>query len=250
MEPSEERMPRGSSLIFVGLFATLAHGGVIVELVPSPLSETPYVPPGLFELDADVIVDVFLRQDKASEPISVQFLQFDFTASAADLSLPITIPALNLHFWDFRGALCGVGCYSVDDILDAAPPSILSIEWDFDPRATGLQIIVPGDGSPVQVGSFRAFVSAVDAFGWVDLLNRTSSAPGSGAEIRFMLDEELAVLRSNTGEITGGHIEFYTGIPEPSTLLLLGISLGMVACSRTSKSWPNASGDRSITKAG
>lgn len=219
------------------LISSTAHAGIVIDLVSTPLSD-PGLPSLQFYGHADVVVDVFLSQDQQASDIYINYMQFDLINSTVveGINFPITDQHLDISFWDFSNIQCGLLCYSVDDDIRDDHQGIISMEWIFGDRFQDFRLSIPGDGSQVHVGTLEYFVPRELGNGVLDLVNPAAFDSVTGAEFRFSTDpsnmDPEEVWRYNTGDISGGDITFQVGVPEPSTLLLISISIGLLSSRR------------------
>lgn len=221
------------TLIWLLLCTGFSRAGIVVDIVPTPLSDPPEAPPFHFTGDADVIVDVFLRQDTVSSDIFINYLQFDLMNSLPfhTISLSVTEDDPEIHFWDLTASSCGTFCYTVDDDLSGDQPGIISLEWVLGDEFRDFQLTIPGDGSQLHIGSLEYFVPADYGVGVLDLLNYNNTDFTNGFELRYGIDPEIT-LRLDSGEISEGFIEFQVAIPEPSSFILLLIGCNIFARSK------------------
>jgi hypothetical protein len=213
------------------LAANAARGAIVVDLVPEVLD--PGLPPGWYVPIARPEISVFLRQDPPSEDRTVQMVQFDLHESRAgglggpgDITLPETSPGL--HFWIVP---CGAFCFDIDDNLSDTPSDILRIERN--QMFPQFQLLLPGEGTPVQIGLVTVLLDGPGGSYVLDMLNRFRSDPAFGGEIWTLPVNggDLEIWRAYDGELTGGRIGL-TLIPEPTTITLLFGSLVCVAFAR------------------
>ena len=217
------------AIVSVLLWAAAAHAGVVVELSPMP-SSSPGLPKGAYLGGELVSVDVLLTQNPPSDDVFIRFLRFDFddTDSDLQLSLPVLDDGTGIGFWDFSSTGCGLGCYAIDDDLGGDQPGRISIEWQLDFPAPDFQLTLPGDGSPLLVGTLEVRMPPLLGRYHLDVLNADETDPNFGGELGFGFgdDDPITTWRAEFGDITGGTFDFSSGIPEPSTLLLLALGAG------------------------
>lgn len=221
------------------LISSTAHAGIVIDLVSTPLSD-PGLPPHTFYGHADVVVDVYLRQDQNSSDIFINYLQFDLSSSSEmeGIDFPIMDQQLGIPFWDISTVECGLLCYSIDVDIRDDPLGIISMEWILGDRFLDYRLSIPGDGTQVHIGTLEYFVPRDAGQGFLDLIRSfyIDPDPFQGAEIRFSTDplnmNPEEVWRHDTSEISGGFIHYQVGVPEPSTLLLISISIGLLSSRR------------------
>ena len=230
---------RGLVVCGVFAFASIAQAGAVLDLVPD--NSGPYYG------GETVQVDFYLSQPVSSDH-GLRLIQLDFNNTDSELYSTIALadshPAAALSFWDFSTqagcqfvpSLCGTG-HNVEDEVGGARPGIISITYSDQNPNPDSQLLLAGDGSQLHVGTLEVTLPAytgAEATYTLDALNAAETDPNKGGEVRFGfgagIDEPVTAWRAEFGDVTGGMVGF-TVIPEPASLLLLGIG-GIAALRR------------------
>ena len=185
---------------------------VIVTLTPP--GPPPYAP------GSQIPVGVYVRRAQVGAPILIRLLQFDSqdTHALLTLELPVThtdSTAMYAPFWfyDFTSTAlcaadptkCGKG-YS--DFVQSAKFSVVWLESSADALR---QLTLPGDASPIYVGSVLVTLPANPGLYRLDLMNADALPPNSGALLVYGFGttpgDPRVDLSAYDGSIAGGQID-------------------------------------------
>jgi hypothetical protein len=180
---------------------SIAQGGAVVSLSPSPVGQT--YAPGSTHTFAVQLSQTVTTGDKY-----LRMVQFDLNASDASLGLalpvvhnldgfPVTSPT-DIQFFSFVGvpacdvlaSSCGTDHFVVDQLNTAVPPGPRIISATFG-SATQLsenqqrQIRLPGDGSPVTVGMIQVTMPGAIGDYELNLVNAAEANVDKGGQLRF-----------------------------------------------------------------
>ncbi len=211
---------RSLALCSVFALATVAQGGVDVQLVPTPNSAQ--YPP-----NSVVQVDVRLVQTGGSDQ-NIRMIEFDTqtTNSLLTLAMPLThnrgtpAPADDINFWFFGSrpncvstpSTCGSDHY-IDDDLPAGPVdtrvNVLSMAFHaLSPNQN--QIVLPGGGTPVTVGKLQVTLPALAGSYTLNLMNKNDLGADRGARLDFGFDPHTTWRARDVApnNLTGGTLTF------------------------------------------
>ncbi len=188
----------GMALCSVFAAATIAQGGVQVQLVPTPNL-------ALYPPNSVVQVDVRLIQTGGSDQ-NLRMIEFDTQAtnSLLAIAMPLThnrgtpAPGDDIHFCHFGSrpncastpSTCGSDHY-IESHLSAGPVdtrvNVLSMAFHaLSPNPN--QIVLPGGGSPVTVGKLTVTLPSNSGSYTLDLMNAGDMDSNRGARVDFGFD--------------------------------------------------------------
>jgi hypothetical protein len=228
IEEVEGMLRRALSLCAVLAFASAAHAGAVITLVPTPNQAT-------YNFNEVVHVDVLAQLDSSSPAsVRVRAMQFDVGASDAALGItPVLVHPVTdngpISFWDLHGASicagdeasCGTnyfidGSLASDDLVSATYIGLTS---------SGLFQVILSQGAPTRVGQLEVTMPGAEGTYLLDLLNAADQNVNNGALLvhGFGSPTDPRVdLTARANQISNGQLRF-TVIPEPATLVLLGL---------------------------
>ncbi len=183
---------RGVALCSVLALASIAQGGVTVQLVATPSSGGPGCDPGEYEVGQQVSVEVRLVQNPVGSDQLVRLDEFDFQQTAPLLLDGITFPTTHdrgtggtgddIHFWKFDSltgctstpAFCGFNHYIDDDLpagLVDTRPNVLSMAYYGLNADNTAQLTLKGDGTPLAIGVMDVTMPALGGSYNLNVLN-------------------------------------------------------------------------------
>jgi len=211
---------RSMALCSVFALATVAQGGVDVQLVPTPNL-------ALYPPSSVVQVDVKLVQTGGSDQ-NLRMIEFDTqtTNSLLALTMPLThnrgtpAPGDDINFWFFGSrptcvstpSTCGSDHY-IDFSLPAGPVdtrlNVLSMAFHAL-SANANQIVLPGGGTPVTVGKLTVTLPAIGGTYTLNLMNKNDLGADRGARLDFGFDPHTTWRARDTApnNLTGGTLTF------------------------------------------
>lgn len=184
----------------VGIAGAVGNPAVVIDIVPNN--------PGPYFGGEQLTFDIWFRS-QIVHSVSMKFLQLDFTDTDTNILLD------PVFTFDFTSVMVG-DHYVVNDSLPIpnAFNNLLGGENTFLNLEAGgsLHVGVIGGTLPTTPGIFR-----------LDLLNKDSMDPSSGARITTLLTfKNFFQWEASDGDIGGGMLDV-TVVPEPTTLSLLAI---------------------------
>ncbi len=231
---------RGLALCAVMAMATVANAGVAVSLVPA----NPGVG-GVYNGGETFNVDVMAQIDGAG-PASfrVRLLTLDMNNSSPGIGISgaSTHPGTDvgdIFFWDFGStptcsgdpAACGDLWFIDSDLGD----KVANITYTGLTTSSSRQITLT-QAAAKRVGVMTITLPAVQGEYLLDVLNAGEQDPNKGGALTYgfgTTPDPRVDLRAFTGGMTGGQARFVV-IPEPATLMLLGLG-GVAAAIRRRK---------------
>lgn len=202
-------MSKYGALLLIALSATARGAGeIVVELVPDPPG--PYV-------GGETITVHFWLHSTVNYYAEFRFVQFDFRDSDLDLNLATEIEFDYSTLFPPHGYTEGTR----DGVNQLDGPPLLPVPYTSNrfllfcpPPCPSEYFSIPPNGS-FHVASISAGLPTTPGSYRLDVINADDPASYSGAI--FQLQEGIAdpppVWRANSGEITGGQLDFV--IPEP-----------------------------------
>jgi len=222
-----------SSIIAV---ASVAQGGVQVQLVPTP--NLPQYPP-----NSVVQVDVKLAQTPGGADQRIRMIEFDMqnTSSFLTITLPLThdrgTPGTgdDINFWSFnslsacsgQASFCGFNHY-VDDDRPAGTvdtrANVLSIAYFGLTSDAQAQILLPASGAPVTVGKLVATMPPTPGTFSLHMVNPADAGLDRGARVDFGFDPHIiwrdrAISPDPVAQVTGGSLAFTVCSSDPCPVL-------------------------------
>jgi hypothetical protein len=201
---------RGLALCLAFGFASIANAATNITLVKIPNKAT-YTP------GENVSVDVVLSQDTGVDRL-VRFIQIDVSASNASLLAGATYPTQSgetIGFWDCPGS-CDTN-HLVEPIPTGDRTNVGSVAYLGLSANAGEQIVLPGDGSGVIIGSIDLVMPAEGNY-TLNVVNATGADPDEGSEVRWgfgvLGGDDLTRCRADgnsvncVGGLTGGTTSF------------------------------------------
>jgi len=196
--------------------ALLTDPQVVVTLTPP--GPPPYAPA------SQIPVAVYVRRAQPGQPIFIRLLQFDSqdTDPALTLELPVThtdstAPYAPYRFFDFTStALCAADLTKCGDgYVDWFQGVIFAIVWFEGSANASRQLTLPGDASPIYVGSVLVTLPANPGMYRLDLMNADEPPPNSGAMLVYGFgmtpDDPRVDLSPYGGTIAGGRLDLLVG---------------------------------------
>jgi hypothetical protein len=187
-------------------------GGPHVNVLLTPSSPGPYTP------GENITVAVSIQRTQAGDDLPLRLIQFD--VAVADPLISIALPPTHpgFLFWDFSSTplcmstpgLCG------SDYLDFFIGSIFTVVYLGFTEDLTRQLIIPGDTTPLYLGSLDVTVPASPGLYILDLLNAGSSGSDYGARLDSGFANRITWL-ANQGDFSGGVLALMVGaVPVPA----------------------------------
>lgn len=193
--------PAGLAVLLLPVFGSLAHGGAVVELVPS--NSGPYFG------GESIAVDVWMTSDTA-EPRLLDVARFDFENSDERVQLA---PVLSFDFTTIPSGLNGYLTFP-----ELPRPATFQ---SFDCICPQHYIPLPSQEA-VHIASLQVELPLEQGTYLIDALNAKSTGDELGARIEVISTKGLGepdIWLAQAGQITDGRVALEV-IPEPSSLLI------------------------------
>ncbi len=245
---------RGLTVCSILVAATVAQGGVVVTLVPTPNQAT-------YAANSVVDVAVQLSQTPGAGVVDLRarLIEFDLAATSAFLLPGITLPlthdrgdpqtANDVNFWVFSSlpecvitpSFCGFNHY-IDDDLPPGPvdtrANILAIAYhnliQVVPPQDDEQILVRADGTPVIVGRLRVTLPGFDGTYPLNVLNQSD---GDASNRRARFDHGF-----------DPHVTWRAGLLAPNDVSggVLNLTVGPVGCPEVNLTTANPADEKTL----
>ena len=221
---------RGFVVCSILALATVAQGGVQVQLVPTPNQ------PGGYAINQVVQVDVKLAQSPGGSDNRLRMVEFDLqdTNVLLTVALPLThdrgTPTIgdDIFFWSFSSlpncvtspSFCSFNHF-VDDDLVAGPVdtrlNILSIAFRALTVDNTSQLFLPLSGAPLTVGKLQVTMPPLQGDFTLNLMNSDAPTDATGLDLGARVDfgfDPHTIWRSHgtiedpTPDVSGGTYTF------------------------------------------
>lgn len=223
--------------------ASVANAGIVVTLVPPGAG--PYEPTTPSAL-GPFNVDIFLSQEPPGDREGLRLVRFDTSDTDPAITLPTlitwrytgvtTIPSNSAHA-EFRTLPRADTVYQPNNYpnRDANDPDLAGPDTDLFPWNLNMMVL-PASGTYRVATLVGVRLPAVPGIYLLDVMNSDAADQlNQGAQVTYGFgidpNDPHTDLRATAGALTGGQFRFVV-IPEPATLILLGLGGVAAAMSR------------------